>query len=262
MKKITMKICIITMLMFGFLSLGLGITPAKAAVPWLNADLYLNNYNNSQSTTPSIPNEPTQAPAQETTTTVDWTSLYNNWYNSRYKNQPSTPSTPSEPTTPTEPTSPEPQEPQPAPEPAPSPEPTPELQNSTQDYAGMTAEEKQLVDLINQERIQRGKKPLQIDPELSKWARIKSQDMVDNNYFAHESPTYGNVSEMLRNAGLNFRYAGENLGKTSSVTNAHRGFMNSSVHRATLLNGNFTHVGIGIVYKGSTMYVTEIFVAR
>lgn len=260
MKKITIQFSIVTMLMFAFLFVGLGISSAEAAVPWLDADLY-NNLYTSQPATPSTPSEPVQQPSQETTNNYDWSDLYNNWYNSRYNSEPTTPSTPSEPTTPAEPSEPNP-EPQPAPEPVPSPEPTPEPEAPTQDYTGMTAEEKQLVDLINQERSARGKEPLQIDPELSKWAKIKSQDMVDNNYFAHESPTYGNASTMLRNAGISFRYAGENLGKTSSVANAHRGFMNSSIHRATLLNSNYTHVGIGIVYKGSTMYVTELFVAR
>jgi len=217
LKKNT-KISLLSLLLLGFYLLGLGIGQADAAVSY------------------------------------DWSSLYTNWYNSRYGTQPATPT----------PQQPEPQptpEPQPQPAPQPQPEPTPAPQNP-QNYSGITSEERQLVELINQERVARGKKPLQVDSELSKWARIKSQDMVDNNYFAHESPTYGNASTMLRNAGISFRYAGENLGKTSSVANAHNGFMNSSVHRATLLNSNFTHVGIGIVYKGSTMYVTELFVAR
>jgi len=216
MKKCFTKTNLLSLLLLGLFLFGLGIGQADAAVSY------------------------------------DWSSLYANWYNSRYGNtQPATPA------------------PQPVPQPAPEPQPTPEPQpapepvpQNPQNYGGMTAEERQLVELINQERVSRGKQPLQVDLELSKWARIKSRDMADNNYFAHVSPTYGNASTMLRNAGVSFRYAGENLGKTSSVANAHRGFMNSSIHRATLLNSSYTDVGIGIVYKGSTMYVTELFVAR
>jgi uncharacterized protein YkwD len=126
----------------------------------------------------------------------------------------------------------------------------------------LTAQELQLANLVNQERSQRGLRTLQIDPELSKWARIKSQDMVTNNYFAHESPTYGKASAMLRNAGVSGRYFGENLAIAGSVTRAHSLFMGSSIHRAQVLNSGYTHVGIGIVFKGATLYVTQLFAAR
>jgi len=126
----------------------------------------------------------------------------------------------------------------------------------------MTSQEKQLADLINRERIERGLQPLIIDSDLVKWSKIKSQDMVKNNYFAHEAPDYGKAAEMLRNAGVVFRYVGENLGKASTVTNVHNGFMKSSVHKAAILHKGYSHVGIGIFSKGPTIFVTEIFAAK
>jgi len=126
----------------------------------------------------------------------------------------------------------------------------------------MSSQEKQLADMINKERAKKGLKPLQLDAELSKWARTKSQDMVNKNYFAHQSPTYGNVSTMLKNGGVSFRYAGENLAKAGSVSLAHSTLMNSSIHRSNILNSNYTHVGVGIAQKGSTLYITEIFAAK
>lgn len=126
----------------------------------------------------------------------------------------------------------------------------------------MIAQEKQLADLINRERLARGLQPLTLDSDLIKWSKIKSQDMVKNNYFAHKAPGYGNVAEMLRNSGVIFRYAGENLGKASTVINVHNGFMKSSVHKATILHNGYTHLGIGIASKGSTIFVTEIFAAK
>jgi len=126
----------------------------------------------------------------------------------------------------------------------------------------MTSQEKQLADLINRERLKRGLNPLILDSELVRWSKIKSQDMVQNNYFAHESPNYGNAADMLRNNGVDFRYIGENLGKASTVAKIHNGFMKSSVHKATILHNGYTHIGIGIATKGSNLFVTEIFAAK
>ena len=138
----------------------------------------------------------------------------------------------------------------------------PSTSQPTAQPSSMSSQEKQLADLINKERAKKGLKPLQLDAELSKWARVKSQDMVNKNYFAHQSPTYGNVSTMLKNGGVSFRYAGENLAKAGSVSLAHSTLMNSSIHRSNILNSNYTHVGVGIVQKGSTLYITEIFAAK
>ena len=55
----------------------------------------------------------------------------------------------------------------------------------------MNSDEKEVFDLINKQRINNGLQTLKIDEEVQKVARIKAQDMVQNNYFAHESPTYG-----------------------------------------------------------------------
>ncbi len=126
----------------------------------------------------------------------------------------------------------------------------------------LTAQERQSIDLINQERSRRGIAQLTVDGELSKWARIKSQDMVNNNYFAHRSPTYGSASQMLKNGGVKVRFVGENLAKSGSVAGAHSSLMNSSIHRANILNTSYTHVGVGIAYKGSTLYITQHFAAK
>lgn len=240
MKKIV-KLCIVGFFMFGFLFSSLGQNPAHAA-GWLTPEWYAKYYS-SKNTNPQP--EPTPAPTPEPKPTPEPTpqpkptTNGNYWanpsyYYNKYKNN---------------------VKPNPTPNPTPTPQPE-------QGDAGMNAQEKQLAELINQERVSRGLQPLIFDAELTKWARVKTNDMITNNYFAHESPTYGKVSDMLRNGGVSFRYAGENLGKTSSVTAAHNGFMNSSVHRAAILNSGYTHVGIGIQYKGSTMYVTEIFAAK
>jgi uncharacterized YkwD family protein len=104
--------------------------------------------------------------------------------------------------------------------------------------------------LVNQERTRAGLSPLTIDYQLVKLARLKSQDMVDKGYFGHDSPTYGSPFDMMSRAGVKYRYAGENLAGASTVEAAHRALMNSSGHRANILNPKFTRIGIGVVSGG------------
>jgi len=63
--------------------------------------------------------------------------------------------------------------------------------SNTGTTTSMTVDEKEVFDLINKQRTNSGLQALKVDSEVQRVARIKAQDMVDNNYFAHESPTYG-----------------------------------------------------------------------
>ncbi|GEN34862.1 CAP domain-containing protein [Aneurinibacillus danicus] len=115
---------------------------------------------------------------------------------------------------------------------------------------GLTADEKQMLDLVNQERAKQGLAPLKINMELQKLARMKSKDMIDKNYFSHQSPTYGSPFDMMNKYGVQYRTAGENIAGNSSVQGAHKSLMNSDGHRKNILNPAFTEVGIGIVDGG------------
>ena len=79
-----------------------------------------------------------------------------------------------------------------------------------------------------------GLAPLQVDMELVRLARLKSQDMIEHNYFSHQSPTYGSPFDMMRAAGITYRLAGENLAGAPTVERAHTSLMNSSGHRANI----------------------------
>lgn len=124
--------------------------------------------------------------------------------------------------------------------------------------------EKEMLNYINEERAKAGLAPLKVDPELSRVARIKSQDMVDNGYFSHVSPTYGSPFEMMKSFGIKYRAAGENIARNSSVLKAHVALMNSEGHRKNILSKTFTHIGIGIVdNKGvGGITVTQMFIAK
>jgi len=126
--------------------------------------------------------------------------------------------------------------------------------------AELTAAEQHIFAAINLERTSRGLAPLELDPALVELARRKSQDMVDNNYVGHQSPVYGSPFEMMRNAGIRYNYAGENIARTTVPANAVRLFMNSSPHRSTLLNPRFSRTGIGVVQVGRQLFVTQMFI--
>ena len=125
----------------------------------------------------------------------------------------------------------------------------------------VVAYEKEVVRLVNEIRAENGLQKLEYDWELSRVARYKSQDMKDNGYFSHTSPVYGSPFQMMKNFGIRYKSAGENIAKgypsPQAVVN---GWMNSSGHRANILNPSFTHIGVGYVADGR--YWTQMFVGR
>lgn len=118
-----------------------------------------------------------------------------------------------------------------------------------------------MVEMVNQERAERGLPPFKVNLTLTKLARMKSQDLLDNNYFAHYSPAYGSAYDMMRREGIKFRYAAENLAKHSTLSGAHYSLMASSGHRSKILGKNYSEIGIGIVKtpRGGVI-VTQMFV--
>ena len=111
----------------------------------------------------------------------------------------------------------------------------------------LTADEQEVFDLINAKRVVNGLSELKIDDELQNVARIKAQDMVDNNYFSHNSPTYGSPFDMIKSFRISYKTAGENIAGNSSNSGAVNAWMNSEGHRANILNSSFNYTGIGVV---------------
>ncbi|WP_100373517.1 CAP domain-containing protein [Bacillus sp. FJAT-45037] len=136
---------------------------------------------------------------------------------------------------------------QPVQQPAPSTQPE---QGTAEQVQGLTAEEQQMVNLVNEERQKQGLAPLKADLEITEVARVKAQDMIDNNYFSHNSPTYGSPFDMLNQFGIQYNTAGENLAGNQTVEAAHQALMNSDGHRANILSSNYSEVGIGVVDGG------------
>ena len=125
--------------------------------------------------------------------------------------------------------------------------------------AAVTQHEQEVIRLVNEIRVQNGLSALTYNWELSRVARYKSQDIVDNRYFSHTSPTYGTPFQMIRSFGLSYRSAGENIAygqrTPQAVVNA---WMNSSGHRANILSSSYTQIGVGYVANGH--YWTQMFI--
>lgn len=110
-----------------------------------------------------------------------------------------------------------------------------------------SADEIELLRLINIERTKNGLSELKFNEELLKVARDKAKDMVDNNYFSHNSPTYGSPFDMMKSYGITYKTAGENIAGNSSLQGAVNAWMNSEGHRANILSNAYNYTGIGIV---------------
>lgn len=121
--------------------------------------------------------------------------------------------------------------------------------------------EQQVVELVNVERQKAGLPALKIDSAISDVARMKSKDMAVNNYFAHQSPTYGSAGDMLTKYGIKWSAWGENIASGQRTPQAVvTAWMNSPGHRANILSSNFGRIGVGYVTNSNgTPYWTQVF---
>jgi uncharacterized YkwD family protein len=135
--------------------------------------------------------------------------------------------------------------------------------NTSSTTSDLTADELETFNLINQQRTNNGLPALKIDPELQRVARIKAQDMVNNNYFDHTSPIYGTPFNMMKNFGITYKSAGENIAGNSSNSSAVTAWMNSPGHKANILNSSYNYTGLGVVSssKYGKIYV-QMFIGK
>lgn len=127
----------------------------------------------------------------------------------------------------------------------------------------MEADEKIIFDLVNKARREAGLSELKSDSNIMKVAEVKSQDMVDNNYFSHNSPTYGSPFDMLKSFGISYNSAGENIAGHSTAEKAFEAWMNSPGHKANILNSSYNYTGIGVVTSSKYGKIfTQMFVGR
>lgn len=146
-------------------------------------------------------------------------------------------------------------------QPTQQPTTTTEPTQTTQTTSALSAYEQKVVDLTNQERAKNGLAALKVDTALSKVAREKSLDMSKNGYFSHTSPTYGSPFDMMKQFGISYQYAGENIAMGQRTPEeVVQAWMNSEGHRKNILSANFNYIGVGYVESGN--YWTQMFIGK
>lgn len=124
--------------------------------------------------------------------------------------------------------------------------------------AGSEAQE--ILRLVNAERAKNGLAALTLSDKLCELATLKAEDMAENNYFDHTSPTYGTPFDMLRQFGVSYRSAGENIAAGQRTPEeVMNGWMNSAGHRANILNESYTELGVGVAIGPRGIYWVQLF---
>ena len=118
----------------------------------------------------------------------------------------------------------------------------------------------QVVALVNAERTKQGLSALTIDTKVQQAALVRAKESAQS--FSHTRPNGSSFSTALTEAGVSYRRAGENIAYGQStpqqVMNA---WMNSSGHRANILNANYTTIGVGYTVINGTAYWAQLFTA-
>lgn len=137
-------------------------------------------------------------------------------------------------------------------------------QSPSQETSNLEAYKQEVLRLVNIERAKEGLGALCMDSQLSKVAQLKSQDMINNDYFAHNSPVYGTPFEMMKSHGITYKIAGENIAMGHSTPQeVVNGWMNSESHRNNIMNSRFTNLGMGIAQaKSGRIYWTQMFTGQ
>ena len=148
----------------------------------------------------------------------------------------------------------------------------PQLKNPSLIYPGqqltipsmtaVNAMENEVIRLVNIERSKKGLGALKANWQLSRCARYKSQDMINKNYFARQSPTFGSPFDMIESFGISMAAGGENIAMGQRTPQeVMSAWMNSPGHRGNILSTAFTEIGVGVAKsKSGSYYWTQMFI--
>lgn len=137
---------------------------------------------------------------------------------------------------------------------------TPSATTTTTTTTAEAGYAQQVVELVNQQRVAYGLQPLTTTPQLMSAAQTRAVETV--TLFSHTRPDGSSCFTILQPCGVVCTTAGENIaaGQTTpaEVVTA---WMNSPGHRANILNGEFTHIGVGFYYQdgGYDFYWSQFF---
>jgi len=139
----------------------------------------------------------------------------------------------------------------------------PESNGEYIDHLELTQEELEFLNLINANRKNCGLSDLKIDNTVQNIARLKAQDLERNDYFAHQSPSYGTIQDMLISFGVSYDMAQENIAGNQNLAGAVEAWMNSESHKTNILNAEFNYTGVAIVESRTYGKIfVEVFVKK
>jgi len=108
--------------------------------------------------------------------------------------------------------------------------------------------------------------PLLYLPEALPIARHYSRRMAEEGFFSHTDPQGATARERLLQAGIKYVTLGENLSRATGyldpVPDVVKNWMESSYHRANIMNSEYKYAAVGVWIKDNTFYFTEIFLSR
>lgn len=120
-------------------------------------------------------------------------------------------------------------------------------QIAEEQMANLSEQEQEVLSLVNEYRLQNGLNKLEPLAEIQNVAKLKAEDLVENNYFSHTSERLGTPFEMLRNNRIDYSIAGENLAGNISAKKAVNAWINSKSHRENILEKKYEYTGIYII---------------
>jgi uncharacterized protein YkwD len=120
--------------------------------------------------------------------------------------------------------------------------------------------EQEVIALVNASRTSMGLGAVRCDPAMTAVARGHSSDMCSRGYFDHTGLDGRDPFDRLRDGGVRFSSAGENIAwGQSDADEVHTAWMNSAGHRRNILDGDYARIGVGLDRCGGDMYWTEVF---
>lgn len=127
----------------------------------------------------------------------------------------------------------------------------------------LSQDEQIFLNLINNQRIEHNLPAFELDETLLNLARLKANDIVENQYFSHTSPKFGTLFEMLSTHQVSYHKASENIARNLNADSAIESLMQSEAHKNNILSENYNYTGIAVVnsIEYGKIFV-EIFIAK
>jgi len=123
--------------------------------------------------------------------------------------------------------------------------------------------ESELIELINSERDAKGIPPIALNWEVSRLARYKSEEMKTHQMFTHESLLYGDPSELLIRFHVPFNKIGANIAMGHETPKeVFDSWLNSSGHKANIVNPSFTSAGVGLSCDDNGIYYWTLILVQ